>query len=88
MIGVVTFAYAALFAIEATGLLLQKRWGEYVSIVITGSFIPVEVYETVRHPHVGRVVAILLNVAAVAYLVWKVKTKDRPRRPFARAVTG
>jgi uncharacterized membrane protein (DUF2068 family) len=72
-IGVVLFVYAALFALEGTGLLLRRRWGEWVSIVITGSFIPVEIYETARHPHVGRAIGTLLNVAAVAYLVYRVR---------------
>jgi uncharacterized membrane protein (DUF2068 family) len=70
--------YSALFAVEGAGLLLQKRWGEYVAVVITGSFIPLEVYETVRHPHVGRAITIVLNVAAVAYLVHKIRTSERP----------
>jgi uncharacterized membrane protein (DUF2068 family) len=67
--------YAVLFAIEGTGLLLQKKWGEYVTIVITGSFIPIEVYETLRHPHVPRAITIILNVAAVAYLVHRVRRR-------------
>jgi uncharacterized membrane protein (DUF2068 family) len=70
--------YAVLFAIEGTGLLLQKRWGEYVTIVITGSFIPIEVYETLLHPHVPRAVTIALNLAAVAYLVHRVRAKRLP----------
>ncbi len=65
--------YAVLFAIEGAGLLLRKRWGEYVTIVITGSFIPIEVYETLRHPHIPRAITIVLNVAAVAYLVHRVR---------------
>jgi uncharacterized membrane protein (DUF2068 family) len=80
-IGCVMFVYAALFALEATGLLLQKLWGEWVTIAITSSFVPLEVLETVRHPHVGRAVTIAANLAVVAYLVWRVRTKDRPHRP-------
>jgi uncharacterized membrane protein (DUF2068 family) len=71
--------YAVLFAIEGAGLLLGKRWGEYVTIVISGSFIPIEVYETLRHPHVPRAVTIVLNVAAVAYLVHRVRRRAAPR---------
>jgi uncharacterized membrane protein (DUF2068 family) len=74
-IGIVTFVYAALFAVEGTGLLLRRRWGEWVSIVITGSFIPVEIYETAHHPHVGRAVGTLVNIAAVAYLVSRVRKR-------------
>src|ERR1700722_1203317 len=76
-IGVVTFVYAALFALEGIGLLLRRRWGEWVSIVITGSFIPIEMYETVRNPHVGRALGMLVNIAAVAYLVVRVRQQRR-----------
>ena len=83
-IGVVLFIYAALFAVEATGLLLRRRWGEWVSIVITGSFVPIEVYEIVREPHLGRVVGTLLNVAAVAYLVLRVRQQRHDDREKER----
>ena len=76
-IGVVTFFYAGLFGIEGSGLLLRKRWGEWVTIFITGSFIPLEIYETARHPHVGRILFILVNVAAVAYLVHRLRQRLR-----------
>lgn len=77
-IAVVTFLYAALFALEGTGLLLRRRWGEWVSIVITGSFIPIEIYETAHAPHVGRAVGTLVNIVAVAYLISRVR---QPRTP-------
>lgn len=80
IIGVALFVYAALFTLEGTGLLLRRRWGELVTIAITGSFIPVELYETVREPHFGRATAMVLNVVAVAYLVYRV------RKPKGRAV--
>ena len=34
-----TFAYAALFLTEGTGLLLRKRWAQYFTIIVTGSFL-------------------------------------------------
>lgn len=84
-IGVVLFLYAALFAVEGTGLLLRKRWGEWVSIFITGSFIPLEIYETALHPHLGRALTTLVNIAAVAYLVSRVR---KQRKDEARASTA
>jgi uncharacterized membrane protein (DUF2068 family) len=79
-IGIVLLVYASLFAIEGTGLLLRRRWGEWVSIVITGSFIPIEVYETAREPHLGRILGTLVNIAAVAYLVQRVRQQRREDR--------
>ena len=63
-----TFGYAALFAVEGVGLLLRKRWAEWMTVIVTGSFIPFELLGLVRRPGPGRVVALALNVAIVAYL--------------------
>lgn len=64
-----TFAYAAIFSTEGTGLLLRKRWAHYFTIIVTTSFLPLEVYELVRRPGAGKVAVILVNIAIVAYLV-------------------
>jgi uncharacterized membrane protein (DUF2068 family) len=78
-IGAATFVYATLFTVEGLGLLARKRWAEYFTIFITGSFIPLEVYEMVRHFTAGRLLGAALNVAAVAYLVHHLR-KTRPAR--------
>src|SRR5262245_50486117 len=44
-----SFFYAGLLLTEGTGLLLAKRWAEYFSVIVTGSFIPLEVWELLRH---------------------------------------
>jgi uncharacterized membrane protein (DUF2068 family) len=68
-----TFCYAAVFMIEGTGLLLGKRWAKYLTIIVTSSFLPVEIYELVRHPGAMKCVVILLNAGIVAYLVIRVR---------------
>ena len=67
-IGVV--AYGALQLLEATGLWLMKRWGEYVAVVGTSIFIPLEVYELLEKVTWLRLLAFAVNIAAVIYLVW------------------
>lgn len=84
-LGVGTFIYAGLFAIEGIGLLARKRWAEYFTIVITGSFIPLEIYETVHHFTAMRVVTIVLNVAAVIYLVYHLRHTRRESHAPPRA---
>jgi len=64
-----TFFYAALLSTEGIGLLLRKRWAEYFTVIVTGSFIPLELYELVRHVTVTRAVLLGINVAVVWYLV-------------------
>jgi uncharacterized membrane protein (DUF2068 family) len=63
------FVYGALQLIEATGLWLLKRWGEYFAAVATSLFIPLEVYELVERVTWVRIGALLINIAAVVYLV-------------------
>lgn len=68
----VTFTYAAVFLTEGTGLFLRKRWAEYFTIVMTGSFIPIEIYEAIKHHTAFRIITICLNIAIVLYLVYHV----------------
>jgi uncharacterized membrane protein (DUF2068 family) len=71
-IGFGSFVYAGLFSVEGVGLWMRKKWGEYATIVITTSFIPIEIYELVKHFSPLKVVTIVLNVAIVVYLVVRV----------------
>jgi uncharacterized membrane protein (DUF2068 family) len=63
-------AYGALQLVEGLGLWLMRRWGEYVAVVATSVFIPLEVYELVERVTWVRVAAMIVNVAAVAYILW------------------
>ena len=69
LIALALFAYAALELLEGVGLFLLKRWGEYVAVVGTGIFLPLEVYELTEKFTVVRLVTFLINLAAVVYLL-------------------
>jgi uncharacterized membrane protein (DUF2068 family) len=73
----VTLAYAAVFAVEGVGLWMQKRWAEWLTVIITASLIPLEAWEIFFRPTVGKVLILLANAAVVAYLVWHVRSKNR-----------
>src|SRR6266436_9049060 len=68
-ISVGTFAYAALLLTEGIGLLLRQRWAEYLTVIVTGSFIPLELYELSRHVSTTRLTIVGINVAVVWYLI-------------------
>jgi uncharacterized membrane protein (DUF2068 family) len=68
-LGIGAFLYAGLFAVEGTGLWLGRRWAEYLTSVATASFVPVEIYELGRRFTATRLSALLVNLAALAYLV-------------------
>ena len=62
--------YGGLQLLEGIGLWLLKRWGEYVAVVGTSLFVPLEVYELLDKVTWVRVAAFVVNVFAVVYLVW------------------
>jgi uncharacterized membrane protein (DUF2068 family) len=67
-----SFVYAGLFMTEGMGLLFHKRWAEYFTVIITGSFLPFEIYElAVKEFSVFKLVLLLVNVAVVVYLIWR-----------------
>lgn len=63
-----SFFYASLVLIEGVGLWMKKRWAEYFTIVMTCSFIPLELYEIAKRVAVTRIAFLLLNLAIVWYL--------------------
>lgn len=69
----IIFAYASLDFIEGTGLVLEKKWAEYFTLVITTAFLPVEAIKLARHPNPWIVLLTLVNVAVVVYLAWLVR---------------
>jgi uncharacterized membrane protein (DUF2068 family) len=71
--------YSALLSTEGVGLLMQKVWAEYLTSVITASFIPIEIYALARHTSIARVSLLLVNILVVAYLVFRVGQRNRPR---------
>ena len=78
-LGIGSFIYAALFLTEGTGLWLAKPWAEWFTAIITGSLVPLEIFEIYRHPTVTKVIVLLLNIAIVVYLVLRIR-KERTGR--------
>jgi uncharacterized membrane protein (DUF2068 family) len=63
--------YGLLELLEGVGLLLRRRWAEYLVLVATFAFVPVEIDELFRHPTPVKAIAFVVNVAIIAYLVWR-----------------
>jgi uncharacterized membrane protein (DUF2068 family) len=61
--------YGVLQIVEGVGLWSLKRWGEYVAVVGTTLFIPLEIYELVDKVTWLKAVVFAINVAAVLYLL-------------------
>ena len=69
-----TFFYSSLLLTEGTGLLMRKRWAEYFTVISTGVFIPLEVYETFHRFTWMKVGVMAVNVGIVWYLVRRLKS--------------
>lgn len=76
-LGVGSFVYAALFLTEGIGLWLLKRWAEWLTVILTSSLIPLEVYELYRHPTPAKIFLLLFNLAVVAFLIYRIRTNPR-----------
>jgi uncharacterized membrane protein (DUF2068 family) len=76
-LAIASLCYAAVFLVEGIGLLRRQRWAEWLTVVVTASFIPLEIYEGVAHFGAGKIVALVLNVAILGYLLWRRVTESR-----------
>jgi uncharacterized membrane protein (DUF2068 family) len=72
-----TFFYAILHLIEGTGLLLRRRWAGYLTVIITGSLIPLEGYELIKKVNSAKLAVLVVNVGIVVYLVWRLRQEKR-----------
>ena len=61
--------YGALQVVEGVGLWLLKRWGEYFAVVATSFGLPIEIYELSERITWLRIATLLINLAAVLYLL-------------------
>ena len=68
-----TFFYSAILLTEGTGLLLRKHWAEYFTVISTGVFIPLEVYEIFHRFRWMKVWVLAVNVAIVWYLIRRIR---------------
>jgi uncharacterized membrane protein (DUF2068 family) len=70
-----TFIYSALFLTEGIGLLLRRRWAEFMTVISTALFIPIEVYELFKHFTLLKTGVLAINVAIVVYLAQRLRSR-------------
>jgi uncharacterized membrane protein (DUF2068 family) len=73
LMGVGSMVYASVFLVEGCGLMLKKPWAEMLTVLVTISFIPLEVYEMVERVSWAKALVIVLNLAAAVYLLWRLR---------------
>ena len=70
LVGVAVGVYGLIEGAEAIGLWYQRRWAEYLTLIATAVFLPLEIYELSRSLSPLKAFAFVVNVAIVAYLLY------------------
>jgi uncharacterized membrane protein (DUF2068 family) len=72
-----TFIYAGLLLTEGVGLLLQKHWAEYFTVITTAGLIPLEIFELYKHLTALKGAILVVNILIVWYLVQRIRTHGK-----------
>jgi uncharacterized membrane protein (DUF2068 family) len=78
-IGLVAFSYSAVSMVEGIGLYLEKAWGEYLTLIITASFLPWEIFEIFRRQTFIRFGLLAANLLVFWYLLQLILQNARHR---------
>jgi len=65
--------YATVRIVEAYGLWHERRWAEWFALLSGGLYIPIEIYEMLRHATWLKAAVLLTNVAIVLYMAYALK---------------
>lgn len=60
--------YALLHFLEAYGLWRERRWAEWLAVITSGIYLPIEVWEVSKGLTWPRVTLLVINLAIVLYL--------------------
>ena len=64
-----TFLFGLFLLISGGGLIFRAPWAIWLAIGESGFFIPIEIYELVRHPSYEVLTVLVVNVMIVSYLL-------------------
>jgi uncharacterized membrane protein (DUF2068 family) len=76
-IGILAFSYSAVSYIEGIGLYFERVWAEYLTLIITASFLPWEIIEIFHRQTVFRFSLLAANLLVFLYLLQFVMMKAR-----------
>jgi uncharacterized membrane protein (DUF2068 family) len=79
LFGALALGYAALEGVEAYGLWRARRWAEYLTVLATSLLLVPEVWELTRSVTLLKLGGLLVNLAIVAYLVWRLRREEGAR---------
>ncbi|MEU4348626.1 DUF2127 domain-containing protein [Streptomyces sp. NPDC023838] len=68
-VAVALLVYALIEIVEAVGLWRAERWAEYLTVVATAAFLPLEIYELTEKISYLKIATLGLNILAVLYIL-------------------
>ena len=86
LVRICVIIYAGLYLIEGLGLLYEKKWAEWMVVIGTAAFLPIEVYDFCHHPRWTMVIIFTINLLMAGYLAWRMHRQNVIKRE--RAVLG
>ncbi|MGW8724987.1 DUF2127 domain-containing protein [Streptomyces sp. NPDC055808] len=69
VVAVALLVYALIEIVEGVGLWRAKRWAEYLTVVATAMFLPLEIYELTEKISWVKIVTLTINILAVLYIL-------------------
>jgi uncharacterized membrane protein (DUF2068 family) len=76
------FLYACLDFVEGIGLMLEKRWAEYFTLILTVALLPLEAIKLIHHPNHWTLFLLLANLVIAFYLAWLVLPRRHTHGKF------
>ncbi len=73
--GIIALAYGALEAAEGYGLWRRRRWAEYLTVLATSLLFIPEIWELTSKASPLKIGALLVNVAVVVYLIFRLRSR-------------
>ncbi|MFI6051997.1 DUF2127 domain-containing protein [Streptomyces violascens] len=69
IVAVALLLYALIEIVEGVGLWRAKRWAEYLTVVATAMFLPLEIYELTEKISWVKIATLTINILAVLYIL-------------------
>lgn len=75
-----TFIYSALYLTEGLGLYFDRAWAEWLTIITTAGFLPLEIMEIVHDTTAVKLIVFALNIVMVVYLVLRLRWRHLAKK--------
>jgi uncharacterized membrane protein (DUF2068 family) len=74
------FLYAAFRLVEGVGLWYRRRWAEWLAVLTGLFYVPFEIAAFIHRPRYEPVLALVVNLAVVLFLAFRLKAGDWTKR--------